>query len=211
MKDLTLLCAATGVEAKACRQAGDMEICLTGIGMKRAREVLGKRLDNKNLPVPVRIISTGFAGTSIADLPVGSWIVGKRVGRVGSEQISLPWQKLESALTTSGLFWRSVDITSVEKVVSFADVKEALVVDMESFALAEVAGARGIEFQVLRLVSDTPAQPIPEAIGLFASGRLLRGAGQAIGSPLAFASFLARGSRLPRMLRDGWRALIPLL
>lgn len=228
MKQLTLLCAATRTEAKACQRGIDdsghaesFEICVSGMGMTRAARALTERLDRAGAPKPIRVISTGFAGSSVAGVSVGSWIVGRSVSVEGLPALKLECSKLEKALQATELPCRGVDVTSQKKVLSFArETPAPITVDMESFSLAEIARARGIEFQIFRMVSDTPAHPIPEAIASFASvglaegrgeiaSRAIRGAGQAMSHPIRFAEFLTRGARLPRMLSQGWKVAAP--
>jgi hypothetical protein len=89
-------------------------------------------------------------------------------------------------------------------------------VDMESAALAEVAAAAGLPFLVLRLLTDTPARPLP-AVGralaatLAAAGALSRAAHcaraalDAARAPNVAAAFVRDALRWRARLRAGWR------
>ena len=172
MKNLTLLCAATRTEARACQRgidesglAKNFEICVTGMGMAAAARTLTGRLDRPGAPTPVQIISTGFAGSSVAGVSVGTWIVGRSVIVEGSPSIDPNFRKIEAALQSTGLSFRSTEVLSREKVVSFArETPAPITVDMESFSLAEVARQKSIEFQIFRMVSDTPSSPSPRRL-----------------------------------------------
>src|SRR5262249_25453390 len=86
MSSLILVCAATSVEAKACRQgikksgqSDRYEILQVGMGMAHAKRTLEKRLMGSQLPRPTLVVSTGFAGSLSLSLPVGTWIYGKSI------------------------------------------------------------------------------------------------------------------------------------
>lgn len=221
MKTITLLCAATKLEAQACRRGIEssglkevFEICLTGIGMASANRALGKRLDRKDLPKPARVISTGFAGASDPKITVGTWILGRNVGEAKSSgRIELNWQSFKTALNETNLLLNAVEVTSLEKVDAwdrkFSQVPRA--VDMESFALAQTAQSHAIDFQIFRLVSDNPDAPIPEAIAHFAEKKPFEGMRSALRHPLVFTYFLMRASTLPKTLSQGWKAAAPAL
>ena len=228
MSKSTLICAATRVEAKACQQGIDQsglthvfEICLTGIGLESAARALSARLDGADAGHIARVVSAGFVGAAMPGVRVGAWLLGRGVRGVDSSVIEIESEKLALSLADTGLDWKSAIVTSREKVVSFAAAPptENLAVDMESLALARIANARAIDFQIFRMVSDTPEEPIPEAITSLVAGvagteeprflQTLRGTGLALGAPLTFARFLARGRSLPRLLREGWRLSAP--
>jgi hypothetical protein len=91
-------------------------------------------------------------------------------------------------------------------------------VDMESAALARVAASRGVPFAVVRMISDTPAQPLPELLAPLASalsstgtrarfkfaGRALR---SALMSPRQTVKLVRESGGWLRELEDGWRHL----
>ena len=87
--------------------------------------------------------------------------------------------------------------------------------DMESAALAEVAGAAGLPFLVLRLVTDTPARPLPRigrnlAAALAAHGgadrtvHSIRAVFDAVRRPVSAVAFLRDTALWRDRLRDGW-------
>jgi hypothetical protein len=78
---------------------------------------------------------------------------------------------------------------------------------MESWGLFEVARGVGIAFQVLRMITDSPEQPLPRALGSWARRRVLRGLGQAAAEPMELARFLARAAGFPAKLAEGWRGV----
>ena len=98
--------------------------------------------------------------------------------------------------------------------MTLADAREPVVVDMESAALARVAARWGVAFAVVRLISDTPAHPLPAFSAPFASamaatttGSRLSLAGRglfgAIADPARRAPARATGRRVPARARGG--------
>jgi hypothetical protein len=90
---------------------------------------------------------------------------------------------------------------------------------MESFAWAEICSGLGIPFHILRLVSDNPDAPLPEAVGSFASiatassaseklRHLRSGLTSVVSQPKSMAGFMIRGTRLPGLLAQGWQQMV---
>jgi nucleoside phosphorylase len=229
--NIVLVCAATSVEANACRQGisrgitragltGRYEVLQTGMGLIQARHALKKRLTSSHLPLPSRVISTGFAGSWTNELAIGSWIFGKSV-EAQNRSLQIELENFNSPRSFSFPV-NPARVISIEQASSkgqaHAQSTLPIAVDMESFAWAEICKARNIPFQILRLVSDNPSAPLPDAIGTFASvataptvqGKfqsLTRGLSQAFQEPKALAGFIARGTRLPGLLAKGWQEI----
>jgi nucleoside phosphorylase len=232
-----LVCAATSVEAKACRQgiaragqADQFEVLQTGMGMIQARHALELRLLASQLPKPSQIISAGFAGSWTNDLAIGSWTLGQSVeiqdGLTCMELLQKDSSKvrLQESLLSRKLSFsiHPSRVITIEKANSHGKTSSPsslpVIVDMESYAWAEICQARDIPFQILRMVSDNPSAPLPEAIGSFASittaptlqqkfQSLTRGLAQAVQEPKVFAGFIARGTQLPGLLSQGWQEI----
>lgn len=222
---MILVCAATGIEARACRRGlrdaredGRFEILQTGMGARAARDALQARLARGERPAA--IVSTGFAGSMGAGLALGRWVVAAEVAREGSTDHLAPPEWVSALSARLGA--APVRCLQVDAVwIGEAEVEGALprVVDMESFALGEVARDAGLPFVSCRVISDTPSLPLPEAFKHLTSAfterqplarlhQAGRGVAAALGAPRALARYLAVSRRLPETLAEGWRALV---
>jgi hypothetical protein len=227
-----LVCAATGVEARACRRGireasaeARFEVLVTGIGGRAARAALDARLALDTPARPSAIVSAGFAGAADPGLAVGGWTVAAEVAREGEGRLTAPpaWvHALAARLEARPVRCLTVDAL---RTPPFPDPEDAggpgilpRIVDMESYPLAVAAAQAGIPFVCCRVVSDTPAQPLPLALGHFtqamlgggARSRLRhagRGAAEALGDPLSLGRYLATARRLPRALAEGWSVI----
>lgn len=234
MNKVILVCAATSVEAKACRlgitkanQSDRFEVLQTGMGLEKARDALSKRLNDSSLPDVSHVISTGFAGSWTHQLSVGDWILGRTVElQSGSKPIELGRLTLASKISFP---FRNSRIVSLTRASAQGEVSQSpsqsndepalpIVVDMESYSWAEICQKHGIPFQVIRMVSDNPNAPLPKSVGTFASvftapsvGAKMRsiaqGVQQAASEPMNLARFVARGTQLPGLLERGWQEL----
>jgi hypothetical protein len=214
-----LVCAATRIEASACRDgladAGARAAVLrTGVGPARAAAALTARL--RTAPLPTLVVSSGFAGALSPGIPLHAVVTASGLHRLGAEgavPVPLPvggLRPLAGALpcqfaTTDGV-WAAVA----------PGLPAPAAVDMESAALAETAAAAGVPVAVLRVISDTPAAPLPPfaaALGaaLVAGPNLagLRAAGGALAAatrrPVAAVAFARSSLAAARALRAAWR------
>jgi hypothetical protein len=227
MHTLTLLCAATRIEARACwagilraQAQSRFEILRTGMGDDRARFGLRARLENSRLPRPSLIISTGFAGSTAAELPPGFWASGRSI-RSENGKTHLLDTKVRDLFLANERHKRIahadfVSLIRPKSAPSFSASGNApTLVDMESSAWAGVAHAYEIPYLILRLVSDTPESPLPSAIEHFATAAVceeplerlrcvLRGTRHSLSAPKTMAMFLMKSSQLPMRLSEGW-------
>lgn len=229
---MLLVCTATKTEHEACAQgiraagARGLESLLVGVGPVHAARRLRERLANG--PPVTRVISTGFAGALSADVPQGAWI---------SAQALFEWKDgtlsavASVAPLSEGAFrfeCLACDVVSTDQLVGRdsplrrLESRRPLIADMESAALAREALACSAAFSVLRLVSDTPAQPLPEFLAPFtaamagsdARARLLataRGVGSALVDPVGAARLVSTGKRLVKQLRADFARLAGVL
>jgi len=243
-----LVCAATRSELDACRRGiraatgggdsdgdGDatraFETLLTGVGPARAARALGERLACG--PTPDLVVSSGFAGALSPTLALSSWVTATRVSEWNASEsavVEVAGLALVCAvglercdvISSSTLVVPGSSLPSSRSPASAASGASALapplVVDMESAALAREARRRGVCFAVARLVSDTPAHPLPAFMAPFAealageaaASRLVaagRGIRAAAGDPRAVARFVLASSTWLRALEDGWTRL----
>ncbi len=225
MSSVILVCAATSVEARACRKGVDQarasaryEILQTGMGLEKARAALENRLLDSGRPRVSLVISTGFAGSWTRSLSAGAWISGASI------ESHLAEQRFDLGLGLNSFSASLARVISISQACSegeagvFVDSDLPIAVDLESSSLAEVCRDRGIPFQILRLISDSPDAPLPRCIGCFASvftapsarekfRSLLQGLSLVIAEPLSLARFIARGTKLPSLLSQGWKEI----
>jgi nucleoside phosphorylase len=225
---MILLCTATGLEAQACReglrQAGHLaaatdttpqfEIIKTGMGQKNAHHGLAERLALRTRPRPSLIISTGVAGSLSPGVGIGTWAWAKSLRAESGEPLELDSPAHPFAEKTRRI--RAVDFLSLHGPLSTPHVGPGpLLVDMESLAWAEVSRRHKIPFMVLRMVSDCPEQPLPEAIHSFVLASVaeswrervehgLRGTSRLARRPLSLGRFILQSRNLPRMFSQGW-------
>lgn len=189
----------------------------TGVGPRRAARSLAARLARGVLPDVV--ISSGFAGAVSPAIELSSWITAARICE-WSGDAWIPVEGITLAAGPPGLV--GCDVLSSDRLVTAraplpnADSPHPLVVDMESVSLAREAARRGVAFSVVRLISDTPTNPLPAFLSPFAAamaatdttsrialaGRGLRGA---ITNPRAVAHLLMEAPAWLRALESGWR------
>jgi hypothetical protein len=218
-----LVCAATGAEHDACNRGilasgrAGHEMLLTGVGPTHAARRLEERLARGVLPD--LIVSSGFAGALSSTLALATWITGVRVGewngvaRVPVEGVSLvagpPGLVRCEVLSSSALLSGGVTIDEGATPVA---------ADMESAALAREAARKDVPFAIVRLISDTPAHPLPQFVSPFAAAlsattmtsRLTsagRGLREAIADPRGVVRLLRESSVWLRDLEEGWRNL----
>lgn len=169
------------------------EVLRTGMGLRAARRALEKELGERRFgrglntePMPDFIISTGYAGTLDVGMAPGSWVLGDHVllwinppspavntiSPGGGRALSL----LRPVAEALGAFGTTTVLSSPLLVAYDPALNRALpqrqgpvAVDMESAALADVARRFNIPFAVLRLVTDTPEQPLPRFVYGFAN------------------------------------------
>jgi nucleoside phosphorylase len=222
-----LVCAATGTEAAACRRgiadagASGFGVLTTGVGPERAAEALTRWLRDAGAARsrsrrPALVVSSGFAGALSAGIEPLTWVTASSLYRLtGGRAFSV---------TCPGGLLRVAEHATVCGVISSGEVladgipglPHPAAVDMESAGLAAAAGAAGIPFAVLRLVTDTPGRPMaplgrslaaafaaPGAASLAARGA--RAALEIARSPVDAVAFVRESIGWRDRLRDGWR------
>jgi len=114
------------------------------------------------------LLSFGLAGGLDPNLKTGTVIIPSELAGNGAPPCDSVWAgRLEIAL--KGLFkTRYAPLMAVKDVVTTIEEKRALfessgaaVVDMESYGIAEEAGAKSIPFTALRVICDTADEVIP--------------------------------------------------
>jgi hopanoid-associated phosphorylase len=197
-----MILAAVGMR----REASLVERHGAGIGVRAVAgggraELLEQRL-TAALDGAQAILSIGLGGALDPSLEVGDVVVGSEVLRPRRRwETDAVWRdfmlkRLPGA--RSGPVYGSDEM--VVNALDKAKLKRqggALLVDMESHVAAKVAAARDLPLGVVRVVSDTAATSLPEAVrvGLTADGGM---------SLMGVLAALARQPRqLPALLRVG--------
>jgi hypothetical protein len=216
-----LVCAATGTEAGACRRgiadsgAAGFEVLATGVGPERAAAALSRRLAIPG-ERPDLVVSAGFAGALTEGIEPLAWVTASAVHRcLDGRAVPVPLGEGMLRLADGAT---PCDVVSTDAVLSQAlpGLGHPAAVDMESGALAAVAGAAGVRFAVLRMVTDTPGHPLAAVGRRLAAAfgardlasRAAHGARAAVDAaqaPLATLAFLREGVRWRNLLRAGWR------
>ena len=133
----------------------EIEVLHTGVGEKVCRERLGKFLEDQQFDF---LISTGFAGALNEELQIGDLLVAKNFSAIDlSDRCSLSGVPIHTAdlLTTSAL------IDSSEERNNVARASGADAVDMETEFIARACAAHGVRLLSLRVITDTPREPLP--------------------------------------------------
>ncbi|HEY6372151.1 MAG TPA: hypothetical protein VIX37_16365 [Candidatus Sulfotelmatobacter sp.] len=127
--DFVLVCG--GIGAEAARRASEAVIAIYA---------------------PKVIFSAGFAGALDPELKVGSIIRPRRVVNAGEgSSVNLDGVSQEGA---EGVLVSFASVASPEQKASLRDSFGAQAVDMEAAAVARAAEVRGVEFAVVKVISD---------------------------------------------------------
>ncbi|OFX22095.1 MAG: hypothetical protein A2V77_12835 [Anaeromyxobacter sp. RBG_16_69_14] len=234
---MILVCAATGTEAAACRRgiadaaARGIEVLTTGVGPERAADALTRWLATRaggatpsHDPRPALVVSSGFAGALSSAVEPLAWITASSVHRlVGGGAAPRAAPRIMPVELPRGLLRvaegaLACHVVSADHVLSMgvSGLPDPAAADMESAALAGVAGAAELPFLVLRLVTDTPTRPLAPvghslAAALGAHGiasRAAHGARAALDaarSPPRALAFVREALAWRDQLRAGWR------
>jgi adenosylhomocysteine nucleosidase len=185
---------AGGIVFREGRVAGRrVAWCVAGVGREAAaraarRLILGHR--------PQLVVSAGFAGGLAPDLARGSL--------VRAAWVTLPDRSKQLRLArTAPANGRDLTIVTTDRVLMTPEEKADLrtvsgadAVDMETFAVAEVAAAEGLACGSLRVISDDAGQTLPREVAVLARPQsTMRRLGAALGAI----------GRRPGVATDLWR------
>lgn len=133
-------------------EGGDMVLARSGVGAERAERSAENIIKNFR---PELIISAGFCGALVQDLKIGDVIV--------------------SDLKDRKLFCSPQPLFTCEEKTAAFQREGAIIVDMESDAVASAAKKYDIPFIAVKAVSDTLLDELPKSfLQLFSPQRLLR-------------------------------------
>ena len=145
---------------------GDIRVALVqcGLGPEKARRATQALIDGHD---PKWIISAGFSGALTPDLKVGDIVVGTSI--VGTEGREVAIDLKMPASPQTGLYVGRLVMTdqlvrTIADKKSLAEKYQALAVDMESRAVADVCKSVKARFLAIRAVSDDLAADLPAEV-----------------------------------------------
>jgi adenosylhomocysteine nucleosidase len=130
---------------------GEAALICGGIGFEAARRATEAVIHAAS---PARVISVGFAGALGASLQVGEVFTPRAVINAADGVRT----EVESGC---GVLVSSVNVVGKKQKARFAKAYDAVAVDMEAAAVAQGALARGIEFGVVKVISDSSDFDMP--------------------------------------------------
>jgi adenosylhomocysteine nucleosidase len=142
-----------------CGQAGcnTVEILHTGVGASTRLQRIERFLQREKFKF---LISSGFAGAISEHLTVGDLILAANFSQ--PELLQAAQQLLDGRpVHALKLSTASALIDSNSDRAAFAAATGAAAVDMETKSIADVCSARGIPLLSLRVISDSPQEPLP--------------------------------------------------
>ena len=170
----------------------EIRIFHTGAGAKACRARLPDFLREATYEL---VISAGFAGAVRDDLRAGDLFLAENFS--DPHLLSAARRTLaKRALHVAKLFTSPKVINSPAERSSIAQASDAAAVDMETEVIAAECKARGIPLLSLRIISDTPSQPLPAAPDI-----LFNMEQQQTEFSRLFLHFLRNPSAVPRLLR----------
>lgn len=165
---------------------------------------LARRLSEAITPETRGIMSFGIAGALSASLDVGDLVIGARViGSGGEYDADIRWtgalpRKLPLATPVVAVAGSDTMIASREDKIAFrAQAPAAWAVDMESHIVARIATEHRVPFAVVRVVSDTSRQSLPDA------ARVAMQPDGGISYGRVLLSILKRPQQIPDLIRTG--------
>ena len=150
-----LVCFALKEEARAFQKlsAGDpgVSVLITGMGQENSRRALLEQLKEFT---PSFVLTCGFAGGLNPALGIGDILFA-------SDDPNLRARLTTAQATPAKVFCATRIATTVVEKAELRRTTGADAVEMESTAFAEVCGARGIRFAIVRAISDTANDTLP--------------------------------------------------
>jgi adenosylhomocysteine nucleosidase len=133
-----------------------VELMHTGVGKSICEERIEQFLKDQHFGL---LISSGFAGSLNDELRINDLLVAANFSTVAVNQVfaSVP----NVALKTAKMLTMPALIDSSEERRMLAQQSGASAVDMETESIARVCAARGIPLLSLRIITDTPNEPLP--------------------------------------------------
>jgi adenosylhomocysteine nucleosidase len=179
-------------------------LVVTGDGERRARAGITSLLDQVRLD---RLLVIGVSGALTSDLGPGALVVGSRVAdEAGTFEAAQPL--LSAALRRVG--GRPATLITSERIAdspaerarllqAFGEFPGAAAVDLESSVFVRAAQARGVPWLVVRAISDTAQERLPELLNQ------CRDSGGALRRSNLLRGLLLNPGAVPSLLSLRWR------
>lgn len=166
-----------------------------GTGAERARRATQALMDAHT---PVWVISAGFSGALHPDLQLGDIVVANSIVDTAGQELRVDVKMSpdpERGWHVGRIVMAGDIVRSVSEKRQLAEKHDALAVDMESLAVAQVCQQTGTRFMAVRVISDDLSHDLPpEVMSVFGgTGSLRAGA-------IAGALF-----KRPSSMKDMWR------
>src|SRR6266540_4584744 len=133
-----------------------IEILHTGVGEKVCQQRVAEFLQDQQFDL---LISTGFAGALNDQLKVGDLLLAKNFSTVDLNERRSFFSRFP--IHTADLLTVAVLIDSGEERNKIARTSGAAAVDMETEFIARVCAEHGVPLLSLRVITDTPREPLP--------------------------------------------------
>ena len=171
----------------------DVVVLHTGVGKIAAQNRIAEFL---RMQSPTQLISAGFVGALNDELRVGDLLLAENFSdcelRLAAERVLD--LRIGRLITTDAI------IDSLGEREALTRETGAIAVDMETEFLAEACAAARVPMLSLRVVTDTPKQPLP------APPQVLFNLAKQKTEPLTLMRYLARHpSSIPRLIAFGHR------
>jgi adenosylhomocysteine nucleosidase len=136
----------------------------SGMGFARARRATHALVDAHT---PKWILSCGFSGALVPEVALGHVVMANAIcDQHGNEltiDLNLPGNP-KSGVHVGRLLTADDIVRRVDDKKQLAEKHQALAVDLESLAVAQVCRERGIRFMAVRVISDDLSADLPEEI-----------------------------------------------
>lgn len=136
----------------------------SGMGYARARKASLAMIDAHS---PKWILSSGFAGALIPTMKIGQIVVANEIvdqhGQQKKLNLSLA-SDIENGLHVGKLLTADEMVRMVEQKQQLHEQFEAIAVDMESLAVAQVAAETKTGFMAVRVISDDMSADLPSEV-----------------------------------------------
>ena len=133
-----------------------IEVLHTGVGEKTCKQHIAKFLENHQFDL---LISAGFAGSLNHELQANDLLLARNF-------LTLDPEQAQSSLSNVSIF--AANMLTVPALVDSSEEREriaresgASAVDMETEFIARACATHGIPLLSLRVITDTPQEPLP--------------------------------------------------
>jgi len=214
---------AAALQTSSLAQGARFVVFQSGMGPAAAARTVEGLLASAN---PPRLIcSSGFCGGLKDGIEVGAAILPGRVagadGKTAQEVVCAEAEAYAKKLAAAGLKFQRGTLLSTPAVIArpeekraLAEKHQAVVVDMESFAIAGAIRGRA-EFFVLRVVSDSVVDELPAEVGSFLDeqgnlrlGQILRFALRSPRNLKTLWQLKTRSALAAKALTAAWKAVL---